>query len=49
MNKRWISVCCSYKPLYDVDNKNYGICAWCRKPSIFKEFKKRRVKNEKNI
>ena len=42
-----ISKCCNYKPLYDVDNKNYGICAWCRKPSIFKENKKRELKWKK--
>ena len=46
MNKRWISVCCSYKPLYDVDDKGYGICALCKKPNIFKQYKKRRVENE---
>ena len=42
-----ISKCCNYKPLYDVDNKNYGICAWCKKPGIFKENKKRELKWKK--
>ena len=44
-----ISKCCRQSPLYDVDKKGFGICSWCKKPSIFKENKKRRVENEKNI
>ena len=37
------SKCCNQPPLYDVDEKGYGICSWCKKPS---KFIKQENKNE---